>query len=195
MRHFMLFLALVAAAFAQSAAPHISNVTNAAIPALDYPPASIVLPGRSMATIYGENLADTSLSATPPWPNTLGGTEVHLASATCFDASCDLVAGVVYVSPTQINFVVPDDGTLCLTPSTCRVSQPYRIVLVRDGQRFDDRSFMNGVPGNVTIDSFKGRYDIVFQMGYECLYSYSLSDPASCGVSWIRASTGHRWEP
>jgi len=184
MRYILLLLAFVGLALGQTATPNISNITNAALPTLDQPPASIALPGRSMATILGENLADSTLSAVPPWPNTLGGTEVHLASDTCFDVSCDLVAGLIYVSPTQINFVVPDDGTLCLTASTCRASQPYRVVLVRDGQRFDDRSFMIGGPGNLTIDSFKGDYEVVFQMGYECLYSYSLTDPTSCGLSW-----------
>jgi hypothetical protein len=181
MRHIFSLLALAALAFGQ-AAPSITNVTNAAIPSLDYPAASISLPPRSMATIFGTNLADITLSSTSPWSSTLGGTEVHLADDTCFDSSCDLIAGLIYVSPTQINFLVPDNGSF-----TCKNCPPvaYRIVLVRDGQRIDNRSYMLGGPGRLIIDpAYDADYNVVFQIGYDCLFSYSLTDPTSCGLSW-----------
>ena len=191
MRYILSLLALVTLAFGQ-AAPSITNVTNAAIPTLDYPPASIHLAPRSLATIFGTNLADTTLSTTSPGSTLLGGSEVHLADDTCFDSSCDLIASLIYVSPTQINFLVPDNGS-----TSCKNCTPtaYRIVFVRDGQRIDDRSYILGGPGRLYIDPFYiADYNVVFQVGYDCLFSYSLSDPASCGLSWSqgqdRALTG-----
>ncbi len=184
--------------------PHIANVTNAALPTLDNPPVAppegLALPSRSMATIFGTNLADYVASSTSPWSNTLGGTEVHLADDTCFDSSCDLIAGLIYVSPMQINFLVPDNGATA-PPSSCPVSTcgfetvtRYRIVFVRNGQRIDNQGYMLGGPGRLLIQfdsgpTFQvgsygfGDYDVVFQMGYDCLFSYSLTDPGACGVS------------
>ena len=176
-RYILSLVALAASAFGQ-AAPSITNVTNAAMPPLDYPPNSIHLAPRSMATIFGTNLADTTASpSTLPWSTTLGGTEVHLADDTCFDSSCDLIASLIYVSPTQINFLVPDNGS-----TSCKNCTPtaYRIVFIRDGQRIDNRSYMLGGPGLLIIDPYYiADYNVVFQVGYDCLFSYSLSDPAS----------------
>ena len=168
----------------------ITNVTNAAIPSLDYPAATIHLVQRSMATIFGTNLADSTASSTSPWSNALGGTQVHLAADTCFAVSCDLVASLIYVSPTQINFLVPDNGsTSCVNCAPI----PYRIVFVRDGQRIDDQSYMLGGAGRLFIDPFDtADYNVVFQVGYDCLFSYSLLQPASCGLSW---STGQYRQP
>jgi uncharacterized protein (TIGR03437 family) len=181
MRYILPLVVFTTAAFGQ-AVPSITNVTNAAIPAMDYPPATISLAPRSMATIFGTNLADSTVSTAPPWSTTLGGTEVHLANATCFDSSCDLIGSMIFASPTQINFLVPDNGS-----TSCRNCTPtaYRIVLVRDGQRIDNRSYMLGGPGLLVIDPFDvADYNVVFQVGYDCLYSYSLSSPTSCGLSW-----------
>jgi hypothetical protein len=163
----------------QSATPNISNVTNAAIPALGTPAATLTVQPRSLVSIFGTDLADTTASTAPPWKTTLGGTEVHLAGDTCFDASCDIVAPLLYASPTQINFLVP-----MTEPSPVSA---YRIVLIRDGVRIDNRAYMIGGPGRILMDQFtfdSGEFDVVFQVGYECLYSYSLIDPAACGLSW-----------
>jgi hypothetical protein len=165
----------------------ITDVTNAALPSLDSPPNTINLAPRSMATIFGTNLADIIASSTSPWTSPLGGTEVHLASDTCFESSCDLVAKLIYVSPAQVNFLVPDITVVGPTP--------YRIVFVRDSQRIDDQSYLLGGPGRVIIDpSISADHNVVFQIGYDCLYSYSLVNASSCGLSWInggdRALTG-----
>ncbi len=206
MRRIPLLLALVVTAFGQnlsSPLPNITNVANAAFPALDNPPVAppegIALPSRSMATIFGTNLADYTASSTSPWSNTMGGTEVHLADDTCFDSSCDLIASLIYVSPTQINFLVPNNG-ITAPPSSCPVSTcgfgtvtRYRIVFVRNGQRIDNQSYMLGGPGRILIQFDSGPYfhfgtfgdyDVVFQVGYDCLFSYSLIDPGACGLSW-----------
>ena len=130
-----------------------------------------------MATIFGSNLADSAAPSPLPWTTPLGGTEVHLAGDDCFAASCDLVASLIYASPAQINFLVPETG------STKAV--PYRLVLVRDGQRFDDPSYLLGGPGRLIIDpSGTADSSVVFQVGYDCLFSASLSDAAACGLSW-----------
>ena len=192
-RYTLEILALVAVAFGQTApsAPSITNVTNGAIPLLDYPPASIHLAPRSMATIFGTNLADITVSSVSPWTNILGGTEVHLANDTCFDSSCDLIASLIYVSPAQINFLVPD--SMSQSCQSCP-EIAYRIVFVRDGQRIDNQRYKFDGPGRLFIEPFfttwaedrfvLADYDVVFQVGYDCLFSYSLSDPASCGLSW-----------
>ena len=166
-------------AFGQ-ATPVITNVTNAAIPVLDNPPASIHLAPRSLATVFGSNLADSRGSTTPS--TSLAGTELHLSSDTCFDSSCDLVALLTFASPAQINFIVPDDGS-----ATCTTCKPtgYRIILIRSGQRFDNRAYGSGGPGRVFIDaSDTGDNNLVFSIGNDCWFSYSLSDPSSCGLSF-----------
>jgi len=158
--------------------PSVTNVTNSALPALDLPPNSVHLAPRSMATVWGANLAANTISTSPPWQRNLGGTEVHLAGDSCYDTSCDLVADLIYVSPTQINFVVPG-----VNPS---ILWNTRIVLLRDGVRFDDRSRILGGPGRVIIDAlYLGDYYVVFGVGYECVFSFSLTDPSACGVSWF----------
>jgi hypothetical protein len=165
------------------ATPSITNVTNAALPALALPPKSAILAPRSIATIFGTQLADSTFSAIPPWPEALGGTEVHLAEDSCYDSSCEFIADLLYVSPTQINFVVPDVDTTKLWST--------RVILIRDGVRFDDPSRMLGGPGRITIDAlYNYNQAIVFGVGYECLFSFSLTDPSACGLSW--SPGGHR---
>jgi hypothetical protein len=207
---------ILAVSSPSSPLPNIVNVTNAAIPALDEPPATITLPFRSMATIFGTGLADYTASSVSPWAPTLGGTEVHLAADSCSEASCDLIASLIYVSPTQINFLVPDDGesyqdlsttscpsaTLEISPSetSWEIDCNYRVVFVRDGERIDNQSYLLGGPGRLVIassgdtqnnpDAFQvgegGDYDVVFEVGYDCLFSYSLTDPSGCGLSWAQ---------
>lgn len=195
MRYISLILALVAVASGQTPAPSIANVTNAALPAIDLPPNSVTLTPRSMATIFGTNLADFTISAAPPWQKSLAGTEVHLVvdqissgtfqggitSKTTCSEDCDLIVDMVYASPTQINFVTPDVAT---TNSNEWIVKHSRIVLVRDGVRFDNLFNTISGTGLVTLDPVWGDGPVVFEAGYDCLFSYSLTDPASCGFSW-----------
>jgi hypothetical protein len=150
-------------------------VTNAAFPALDAQSNPIVLSGRSMATIFGTNLATAPESSVSPWSTSLAGVEVHLANDACFDSSCELAVRLIYVSPTQINFVMPDGGLS---------AQAYRIVLVINGQRFDNHAYLTGGPGRIMLDSLHGDSDVAFEVGSECRYSYSLTDPGACGLGW-----------
>lgn len=196
MRYIAALLALVAAAFGQTA-PTITTITNAAIPAIDQPPNSINLMPRSMATIFGSNLADSTISAAPPWQHTLGGTEVHLvvdylitydkdgySAYTACTADCELIADLVFVSPTQVNFVAPDVPQV----GQNRIAKRSRVVLIRNGVRFDGlvgplggvgRVYLNPILGDPINSGF-----VLFQVGYECLFSFSIIDPASCGLSW-----------
>jgi hypothetical protein len=165
-------------AFGQT--PIIRIVTNAALPALDAPD-QVALTPRSMGSIFGSNLANEVASTTPPWKKLLGGVEVHLAKDSCIDASCDLAADLTYVSPTQINFVVPD-----VVPGTTSAANAWRIIIIRDGVRFDNRIGILSLKdaGRIYIAPSPERAYTVFGVGYECLYSYSLDDPGSCGLSW-----------
>src|ERR1017187_8388579 len=65
-----LFMLLLCTLPGFSQAPKITNVTNAAIPALDYPVGPVNLVPGSMASIFGTNLADSVVSITPPWQET-----------------------------------------------------------------------------------------------------------------------------
>jgi hypothetical protein len=201
-----LVLCLVCAPSVHGQAPTITNVTNAAIPALDFPPNSINLAPRSMASILGTNLADGTVSTTPPWKRILGGTEVHFVvdavvlpgtpGISAFDSfpcdwrtdpHCDLTLNLIYVSPTQINFVTPDASiTLNDGLSHPFVSLGGRIMLVRDGVRFDGRYDIFGGPGYVGLTQDIGDFDVVFGVGYDCLFSFSLTNPSACGVSWTQ---------
>ena len=121
--------------------PTITNITNAAIPAIDYPPVAVQLATRSIATIFGTNLADAVVTTAPPWKTALGGTEVHFVVDTFIlsnrqipcqwqtDPDCELTVNLVYVSPTQINFVTPDSFNGSPLPALTA----GRIVLIRDG--------------------------------------------------------------
>jgi hypothetical protein len=131
-----------------------------------------------MATIFGTNLSTSTASTSPPWLKTLGGVEVHLVPlwTTCgtpnppANVSCELVADLVYVSPTQINFVVPDVSPLSYGQSELAL----KVVFVRDGVLFD---------GLLSFYISPGGDFAIFQAGYDCLFSESLVHPEACGYS------------
>jgi uncharacterized protein (TIGR03437 family) len=64
---------------------------------------SVVAPG-SLGSVYGTNLATTTLQATStPLPSTLGGVSISVQDSAGTSANATLL----YVSPGQINFVMP----------------------------------------------------------------------------------------
>jgi uncharacterized protein (TIGR03437 family) len=81
-----------------------------------------VAPG-SFGTMYGSNLASSTTSATAlPLPTTLGGVTLSLTDAT----GAQFPAELSFVSPTQINFVIPSDaalGTATFTATNGSTSQ------------------------------------------------------------------------
>ncbi len=72
---------------------------------------AIVAPG-SLATLYVSTGAIVSEQASPPWPTRLGGISLRVD-----DGSSTGLAPLLYVSPTQINFQVPD-----LVPGVAQLS-------------------------------------------------------------------------
>ncbi|HWF08565.1 MAG TPA: hypothetical protein VG297_08870 [Bryobacteraceae bacterium] len=63
---------------------------------------SIIAPD-SYAAVYGNALAGGTASAVQPYPSTLGGVSLSLSDS----AGQTFTAPLVYVSPSQINFIVP----------------------------------------------------------------------------------------
>jgi hypothetical protein len=107
----------------------------------------------------------------------LGGIELHLVplylgcgSSAPPQASCDITASLIYVSPTQINFLVPD-----IQPSAYKQQElQLDAVIVQGGQRFDSGLVLYVSP----IGDFA-----VFQVGYDCDFSLSVVQPQNCGYS------------
>lgn len=87
-----------------------SGTPVASAPAFLVGNGDVVLAPGALGSIFGAGLATITASAVPPLPTTLGNTSVELVdySGKTFQAP------ILYVSPTQINFQVPDDAALGL---------------------------------------------------------------------------------
>lgn len=100
-----------------------------------------VAPG-SIVTMFGSNLALTTEAASSrPLPTTLGGIRVHVRYRAAYSDSSDRVAQLLYVSPTQINFLMPPDAPVnptSLNPSDTIGFHPgfLYVSLERVGQPF-----------------------------------------------------------
>ncbi len=91
----IIFVALLTPAFAQNTAQ--VTITSAADANVNVAPASV-------ATAIGMNLAmQSAAAASTPWPTTLGGVTVQVTDS----ASVPRQAGLLFVSPSQINFQIP----------------------------------------------------------------------------------------
>ena len=94
-----LFVAILTPVFAQNTAP--VTITSAAS-------GSIGIAVESLATATGTNLTmQSAKAAATPWPITLGGVTVQVTDS----ASVSRAAGLLFVSPTLINFEVPAGTT------------------------------------------------------------------------------------
>ena len=92
-------LLLSLSAFAQGVQP--LTITSAASTSAGLAP-------ESLATAFGANLANgTAMAEVTPWPTSLGGVVVQITDS----AGVMRPAGLIYVSPTQINFQIPS-GTV-----------------------------------------------------------------------------------
>ncbi|HWY46376.1 MAG TPA: hypothetical protein VNX70_03275 [Bryobacteraceae bacterium] len=95
----IIFVALLTPAFAQNTAQ--VTITSAADA---NGVANIGVAPASVATAIGMNLAmQSAAAAATPWPATLGGVTVQVTDS----ASVPRQAGLLFVSPTQINFQIP----------------------------------------------------------------------------------------
>ena len=122
-----------------------------------------VIAPNSYATVYGSALATQTAVASPPYPGTLGGVSLTLkdASGQSFPAS------LVFVSSSQINFIVPagigpgsanveletQSGTRELGTSRINSAAPALFTLSGDG---------NGTAAATAVDS-SGKTVPVFQ--------------------------------
>ena len=101
---------------------------------------------NSLATAYGVNLAPSTESAAgPPFPTTLGGIRLHLG---------DSLVQLLYVSPTQINYLSPP-GPFLATVSV--VFANPAIAIERVGSPFVPKGFalpmVPNAPGLFSVDS------------------------------------------
>lgn len=88
-------LLLSPVAFAQGVQP--LTITSAASTSAGLAP-------ESLATAFGASLAnETAIAQFTPWPTTLGGVTIQITDS----AGVMRLAGLIYVSPSQINFQIP----------------------------------------------------------------------------------------
>src|SRR3954454_7692008 len=75
-----------------------------------------VAPG-AVASMFGDNLASTTAAADAPYPTTLGGVTLQFTD----NAGVTRAARLLYVSPRQINYIVP--AATAIGPAVVRVNQ------------------------------------------------------------------------
>jgi uncharacterized protein (TIGR03437 family) len=172
MKALIVFLVLAcSAAFGQT--PKITaTVSSATFQNLNNAPGgpTVVMP-RSLLSVFGENLSSsTSTAESRPLPKTLAGVQLIVANsegeepALCGDPKyternrniyCETPVELYYVSPTQINFVVPNSyftGTV-------------RILLVKDGVRHTNLGTLREAGFYMTISAQKS---FLFEVGFDC---------------------------
>lgn len=100
--------------------PAPSSTSNAFVNAA-YPAGGNALAQRSIASLYGVNLAAGTVIAdgAPPLPFQLGGVTLTMASGNVTDQ----IVPVFFVSPGQINFQVPNFGYTKPTPAKLTIQQ------------------------------------------------------------------------
>lgn len=77
------------------------NASQVTITSIGSPTAGLA--PESLAMAMGTNLATQTAAGTPPWPTQLAGVEIQVTDS----ANVMRSAGLLYVSPTQINFEIP----------------------------------------------------------------------------------------
>jgi uncharacterized protein (TIGR03437 family) len=76
----------------------------------------------SLVSAFGLNLAPVTVAATSyPWPTTLGGIRLHVQDRS---HAGDMLASLSYISPTQINYVMPSSDPFAWI-SIERVGSPW----------------------------------------------------------------------
>ena len=138
----------------------------------------------SLASIYGSNLAATTAQAASlPLPTSLGGITVSVKDA----AGAARIAPLLYVSPSQINLMVPD-GT-AVGPATLTISgggtNTTAIATVQTiaPALFSMNSAGTGVAAATAIQTQAGNPQAQFQIPvFNCTGSVCQSVPINLGV-------------
>lgn len=182
-----IFEALVLASALASAQPSVSAVLNAA----SY--SAVVAPG-SWVAIFGTNLASASQGAPAvPLPTALGGVSVSVAGLT---------APLLYVSPSQINALIPFETTIpANTVVPVVVTAPggsvtYNIRLARDAPAIFTRNGAGTGLAFVFSPNFQA-VDTIAPQDVAVLYAAGLGPTDSSGrvVDEVEVYIGERKAP
>jgi hypothetical protein len=164
-----------------AAAPHVASVVNSA----DF---SAGVPLGGFGTVYGTALSDAVYqSSVYPFPISLGPTQAALCSTLtgkilAITSAC-LPLSLTYVSPTQINFVMP----LALPPPSLGLSLASMAVVVSVSGAVDDGASSGTDGGQVFAGSIDPR---IFREGYDCFIDPRFQDyDRNCGLSWMEPPT------
>ena len=128
----------------------------------------------------------------PPWPETLGGVEVHLIASVspCIAAlngisippatlNCEFVVDLIYVSPTQINFVIPD-----------KLTGVYLIVLIKNGVRYANP---NALTFDVSTNGDVRTISSSHRSGHGCVGELDhVAESGTSGASYYPMGNGTR---
>jgi uncharacterized protein (TIGR03437 family) len=142
-----------------------------------------VAPG-SIASIYGSNLAAAIKQAdAQPLPESLGGVSLSVRDAT----GTSRAASLLYVSPGQINFILPQDiqpglATFTITGGTAAVSAPGT-VLPAAPTLFSASANGNGVAAATAIRTQAGAQGLQAPVPvFQCGASGCVAVPIDLGI-------------
>src|SRR6185369_5988482 len=157
------------------AQPKISGVVNSATFKSD-----VQVSSGSLASLFGTGLSDKAYSASAlPLPVILGQTELLLCSSATVASSC-AAAQLVYVGPTQINFLVPENA------SSTFYSSAVTFLKVRVAGVFDVDATANK-PVSLSIVPYSPG---IFFVGYDCLADSRFKDHDTfCGLTQTQRPT------
>jgi len=142
-----------------------------------------VAPG-SIASIYGSNLpAAIKQAVAQPLPESLGGVSLSVRDAT----GTSRAASLLYVSPGQINFILPQDiqpglATFTITGGTAAVSAPGT-VLPAAPTLFSASANGNGVAAATAIRTQAGAQGLQAPVPvFQCSASGCVAGPIDLGI-------------
>src|SRR5579872_121512 len=131
---------------------------------------------EGLATLFGSGLATSVKQASSaPWPTMLGDTELFMCQVPFTTVDKCNAAGLLYVSPTQINFQVP--------PIPLGYSTMGNLV-VRVAGALNLPNQFYGVYADVP-------HPAIFFMGYDCLTDprFQMNADPVCGLTMQQSST------
>jgi uncharacterized protein (TIGR03437 family) len=137
---------------------------------------------ESLISLFGLNLANTTVAAsTPSLPDTLGGTEVRITDST----GATRVAPLIYVSPGQVNALVPSN--VAPGPATVVVRSPSRDAAVGKETRSTNTFQVSAVAPALFSANASGRgpaaaYFQRVRAGSQAEFVFECSTPGNCST-------------